>query len=289
MPSGAEHDRFLRRMAPLLDVAWRKYRRRQSRRGLGSRLLARGVDLESYGEILEDEPEERERLLLAMRVTVSRFFRDPVVWDDLCRIVVPDLLARLDEGEALRVWCAGCACGEEPYSVAILWSRLAESLRAGRALEVLATDVDEQTLERARNGVYPRASIRGVPGPVEEAFELLDGDRVRLREPLRRAVRFARADLLADPPPRGRHLVLCRYLAFTYYLGERLHHAAGALRQSLVDGGALVIGAKERVPEVVRSGLEHWPNARCVLRKGRDSQKDPRAPELLKAPPDLHG
>ena len=64
--------------------------------------------------------------------------------------------------------------------------------------------------------------------------------------------------------------MLCRYLAFTYYRGERLHHTAGALRQSLVDGGALVIGAKERVPEAVRSGLDHWPNASCVLRRSRE-------------------
>jgi len=271
--TGAEHDRFLRRMAPILDVAWRKYRRRQSRRGLQSRLAARGVDLAAYAEILAREAEERERLLLAMRVTVSRFYRDRQVWSGLARAVIPSLLRTFGEDATLRVWSAGCACGEEPYSVAVLWARLPSSVTHGRSLEVLATDVDEAALGRARAGVYPRSSTRLVPPPHDEVFEPVSAqadrrDRVRVRGAVRRSVRFARRDLLTDPPPVGRHLVLCRYLPFTYYQGRRLLRAVEILAGALVEGGALVVGAKESVPEAVMDGVfEPWPDAPCVYRK----------------------
>lgn len=270
--AASAHDGFLRRMAPLLDIAWRKYRRRQSHRGLQRRLAARGVDLAEYAEILARDAAERERLVLAMRVTVSRFYRDPPVWGDLARVVLPDLLQRLGEDETLRVWSAGCACGEEPYSIAILWSRLPLSVRQGRRLQVLATDVDEEALGRGRDGIYPRSSVRQVPAPREDVLQSVLAEparphRVRVREALRGVVRFARHDLLEDPPPEGMHLVLCRYLAFTYYRGERLRRATRALASALDEGGALVVGAKESMAETGTLLFEPWPNVRCVYRK----------------------
>jgi chemotaxis methyl-accepting protein methylase len=265
--SGAEYDRFLRELAPRVGIEWRKYRRRQSRRGLLSRLKDLGLDdLESYRERLFADPGEAERLVAALRVTVTRFLRDPEVWSELVEIVLPELLAALPAGAPLRAWSAGCCGGEEPYTLSLLWEGLPPGLRAGRELEILATDIDEEVLERARSALFPASAVRRFPGALRETGFEEEGSRLRVAGPVRGRVSFVRSDLLADPPPEGCHLVLCRYLAFTYYRGERLARAAGALLAALDPAGALVTGTREPRPPELEPRFEPWPGASRVYR-----------------------
>lgn len=264
---GAEYDRFLRELASELGIDWRKYRRRQSRRGLLSRLRALGMsELEAYRECLREDPDERERLVQALRVTVTRFLRDPPVWSELTGTVLPALLRGLARGGTLRAWSAGCCGGEEPYTLALLWEGLPRSARAGRELEILATDIDEEVLERAREARYPAAVIRGFPSALREIGFEGKGSRRRLAGRIRERVRFEQSDLLLDPPPGDRALVLCRYLAFTYYRGARLSRAADALLDSLAPGGALVTGAQEPKPPELDARFEPWPGTARVFR-----------------------
>jgi chemotaxis methyl-accepting protein methylase len=244
------------------------YRRRQSRRGFLARLRALGLsDLEGYRERLLSDPAEGERLVTALRVTVTRFLRDPPVWRDLAETVLPALLEGLPAGEPLRAWSAGCCGGEEPYTLALLWEGLPPALREGRELEVLATDLDEEVLARGREARYPARALRAFPPALRRAGLEGEGSLLQISAGVRRRVGFARADLLQDPPPRGRRLVLCRYLAFTYYQGERHRRAVEALLAALEPGGALVLGAKEQLPDALHERLEPWPGVACVLRR----------------------
>jgi chemotaxis methyl-accepting protein methylase len=265
--SGAEYDRFLRALAPELGIDWRKYRRRQSRRGLLARLSALGLgDLDSYRDRLLSDPGEAERLIAALRVTVTRFLRDPEVWSELVEVVLPELLRGLPSKAALRAWSVGCCGGEEPYTLALLWEGLPRSLRAGHGLKILATDLDEAVLSRARAARYPASATRSLPGELREVGFEGEGRRLRVADRIRRRVRLEKADLLVDPPPTGCRLVLCRYLAFTYYRGERLARASAALLASLAPGGALVTGTREPRPPELDSRFEPWPGTTRVFR-----------------------
>lgn len=258
---GAQHERFLRSHAELLGIEWRKYRRRQSRRGLLGRLDARGLgrDLEAYGRLLEQEPDEREALVGAMHVTVSRFYRDPEVWRGLEGEGLPWLAAKRPPGSTLRAWSVGCASGEEPYSLAIAWSRIDPGLREGRSLSILATDLDPVVLGRAREGVYDRGSLRDLPPAAREhAFDALPDGRFRLRSAWRVGVEFRQADLLVDEPPENVDLVLCRYLMLTYYRGARLEAALDRLERATAPAGLIVVGRREPLPPEALGRLRRW-------------------------------
>jgi chemotaxis protein methyltransferase CheR len=206
----------------------------------------------AYRAFVAAHPEERTVLEDLCRVHVSRFHRDRPVFDALRARVLP-ALAR-DAGSLLRVWCAGCAAGEEPYTIALIWQlALAAQLPATR-LEVLATDADPASLERARRACYPPSSLRELPrGWQEQAFVPGPGGPC-LKAELRAAVELRQADLRRDTPDGPFQLILCRNLAFTYFAEADQREVAARLESLLAPGGALLIGAKERLPEP-RPGL----------------------------------
>jgi chemotaxis protein methyltransferase CheR len=155
----------------------------------------------------------------------------------------------------LRAWSAGCASGEEAYTVALLWP----------AVDVLATDVHPAVLERARRGAYAASSLREL-APAERARAFTSrGSAHVVRPEISARVTVARHDL-RDPPPDGPFdLVLCRNVAFTYFDEARrravLAHMASAVRA----GGALVIGLHEALPE--SPSFAPWPGTRAVYRR----------------------
>jgi chemotaxis protein methyltransferase CheR len=265
----SDFERLLQEVAPRLGIVWQKYRRRQSRRGLRSRLTALGLgdDLEAYRRRLLADVGEQERLVAAMRVTVSRFYRDRRVWRGLDQVVLPQLRASLEPGAPLRAWSVGCACGEEPYTLALLWSATPGLCQRARPLEVLATDIDERVLRRAARGMYDQERLDDLPRSLRAPGWSHSQGQARLGCPIRRQVRFARRDLLHDVVPQDQHLILCRYLVFTYYRGERLARAVRILLSALSPGGALVIGERETPPPELASTLEPWPGAPSVYRR----------------------
>jgi len=243
---------FLQWALPRLGLSWPGFRnvRRQVCRRISRRLDELGLaDPAAYRSHLEEHPGEWAHLDGLCRITISRFWRDRAVFDSLRDLVLPAL------GPAVRCWSAGCASGEEPYSLVLA------AADAGVAIEVLATDVDPALLERARRARYPESSLRDLPGDVRaRAFE--NGClRLEHREP----VSFRLHDVRADPPPGQFDLVLCRNLAFTYFGEDAQRSVAASLRASLRPGGALVVGSHEEPPEGL---FEPWLPRHGVWRRG---------------------
>ena len=255
---------FLRWALPSLGLRWAGFRRprRQVCRRIERRYRELGLpDLRAYRDRLAVDPAEWDRLESLCRVTISRFFRDREVMRVLERQVLPEL-ARLPgaagRGE-VAVWSAGCGAGEEPYSLAII-GRLAPSLRGVR-LRILGTDTDAHQLGRARRAVYRASSLRDVPPAwLEAAFEAVGDDSWRLRRTYRRGIELALGDLRREAPAGPFHLVLCRNLAFTYMAERPQREVLGRIRQRLVPGGALVLGAHERLPGS-SAGFAAWRRA----------------------------
>ena len=270
-------DSFLREACPPLDLEWRKYRRRAARHGVEGRL--RELGLGAYGDYLEHlraDPREAALLPDLMRVTVSCFFREEGEWQDLRERILPGLLAKLPEGGSLSAWSAGCCGGEEPYTLAIVWLEHLQPLHPGLSLEIIATDIDAASLERARRALYRPETLREVPPEIRGRWFSREDDRWLLDGRARGLVKLGKGNILTDPPPLGVDLLLCRYLAFTYYRGERLLAVAGRLREALRPGGILMVGAKEQLSAPLLELFEPVPGSRVFYRRrgeGREAGK----------------
>jgi chemotaxis methyl-accepting protein methylase len=241
------YDSFVRRALPAYDLNWRKYRRRQSRRGVHERMNELGLPAyEDYLAYLGAHPEEAEVLIERMRVTVTRFFRDRRCWEDLAEHALPDL-ANSSDG-LLRALSVGCAGGEEPYSLAMLWLERFADRYPDEGLEILALDMDRASLDRARAGLYPPGSLKEADPGLRQKYFVPEKGMMRLDASVRDMVRFQRREVAREPLPHGFDLVLCRYLFFTYFTGKRLRRAAEELHDCLRPGGLLMTGRKEEVP-----------------------------------------
>jgi chemotaxis protein methyltransferase CheR len=260
---------FLQWALPHLGMRWAGFRkvRRQVCKRLGRRLTELGLsDLDAYRALLDRDPEEWARLEVLTHITISRFHRDRGTFAFLEAEVLPALADGQRVG-ALRAWSAGCASGEEAYTLAIMWELgLAERFPTV-TLRILATDVEETMLARARRGCYGASSLRELPERWRTAAFVSRGREFCLRDGFRECVTFARHDVLRAPPPgQGFDLVLCRNLAFTYFddAGQRV--AAAHLGRALRTGGALVLGRHETLPAGV-GGFSRWSPHEGVYRR----------------------
>jgi chemotaxis methyl-accepting protein methylase len=261
-------DAFLRRACPPLDLEWRKYRRRAARHRVQARMAALGLtEYEDYLDRLASDPDEAAGLADLMLITVSRFFREAPRWKTLEEQVLPQLLASAGNRPCLRAWSAGCAGGEEPYTLALLWSATLQAAHPHRKLEILASDIDRSSLERAERAVYHPSSLKEVPAPILKKWFAPNNDHWQLGPGLKASVQFRRQNFLTCPPPGIFDLVLARYLPFTYYRAERRLEAVRRLWQALRPGGALMIGAKEGLGERERQFFAPWPGAEGFFRR----------------------
>jgi chemotaxis protein methyltransferase CheR len=262
---------FLQWALPKLGLAWSGYRkvRGQVCKRVAHRLRQLELaDTRQYAAYLESHAGEWPALAALCSVSISRFCRDRGVFECLGARVLPELAhAALARGASrLECWSAGCASGEEPYTLALQW-RLALGPRfPGLCIRVLGTDIDAALIERARTGCYKASSLKELSVEWrEQAFERRSG-LCCLGPEFREGVEFERRDLLAEAPPRTFDLVLCRNLAFTYFSADRARSALERIVANLRPGGALVIGAQERLPGEV-PGLAAWPGCRAVFRR----------------------
>lgn len=265
----AECVAFLQWALPRLGLRWPGFRkvRRQVRKRLARRLGTLGLPtLAAYRARLADDPAEWQVLDGLCRITISRFYRDRAVFDALARQVLPALAVRAaGDGRPVRCWSAGCASGEEAYSLKMLWDLdLGEAERAP-GLEVTGTDAGDDLLARARRGCYAPGSLKDVPAHWRaQAFEARDGlFCVRARH--RAGVRFVRQDLRHRAPEGPFDLVLCRNLAFTYFEPELQAAVLARIAGAMAAGGYLAIGNHERLPHA--HGFAPVTGAPCLHRR----------------------
>jgi chemotaxis protein methyltransferase CheR len=205
----------------------------------------------AYRAFVETHAEERAVLEELCRVHVSRFYRDRAVFDALGSRILPTLAVRASAGGALRIWSAGCAAGEEPYTIALIWRHVLAQRFPDLRLQVVATDVDAASLERARIACYPPSSLKELPRGWRDATFVARGQRMCLDDAIRGAVELRREDIRKQTPEPPFHLILCRNGPFTYFPEPVQRNVAARMASLLVPGGALVVGCHERAPDGV--------------------------------------
>src|SRR5919197_995170 len=229
------------------------YKRSSLERRIRKRMQEIGVGTCSeYQDHLEVHPDGFRELFNTICINVTGFFRDKESWDYLVADILPPLIAAIPAREPGRVWCAGCASGEEAYTTAIVLAEALGLQRYAERVKIYATDVDDDALATARQGTYPRERLDEVsPELVERYFEE-NGGGLTFRKDLRRTVIFGRNDLVQDAPISRIDLLLCRN-TLMYFNAEAQARIVRRLHFALDGGGVLVLGKSEML--ITRSTL----------------------------------
>ena len=247
-------------------VDFSRYRHETVARGVANRMAARGCESAvAYLPHVGYEPEECEAFLAELAINVSSFFRNPMVYEILGQRLIPELLEekRREGRREVWVWSAGCAMGEEPYSVAILLHEAIQADNSRWTVHVFATDINEKVLDYARSGIYPEERLQDAKmGIVLKYFSTCPGG-YELASEIRNRVVFSRDDLTspalaapADSVFGAFDLVLCRNVLI-YMDSDLAGDVYRKLHRSLNPGGYLVLGEAETLaPEL------HGPTTR---------------------------
>ena len=202
-----------------------------------------------YVGYLRENPHELDLLFKELLIGVTSFFRDPAVWETLRSSTLPELLEQHPEGKALRAWVPACSSGEEAYALAIVFK---EALQAGKlgkriALQIYATDIDPDAIEKARKGVYPKnISADMSPQWLEKYFVVDESGGYRISKEIREMVIFAPHNVVSDPPFIKLDILTCRNLLI--YFGPQLQKKLLPLfHYALNRDGILLLGSAESV------------------------------------------
>lgn len=233
------------------------YKEKCLRRRIAVRMRARGVhSFDDYGRLLDQDAREYELLLDALTINVTKFYRNAETWSALLRPHLADLW-RARQGH-LRAWSAGCASGEEPFTLAVLFAETARLAGKGEGLagvRVDATDIDRQSLERCAAASYPATAFTEMPDELVRRYFSADVPR-RPNEEIRRVVHVATHDLTRQPPPRPPYdLIACRNVVI-YFDRTTQERLFDEFAQALSPGGILVLGKVETLLGPARQRLE---------------------------------
>ncbi len=249
-------DRILAELNRVQGIDLRGYRRSTLERRLAHRLAQIGeADEDAYIHRLQTDPDEPTRLIDSFAINASSFFRDPIVFEILAQSVLPGIIEakRRRGSREIRAWSAGCAAGEEAYSVAILLHEvLGDELKEWNCL-IFATDIDQRPLQAASDGIFPRESLEQIRLGLLDRYFTPEGNAYRLRHSVRKMVRFSRDDLTSPERTSPAEsvfgtfdLVLCRNVLI-YFNPDLQKKVLERLTSSLVVGGHLILGSSESI------------------------------------------
>ena len=239
-------DRFLEKLHRSRGVDFRSYKKPTIQRRLGRRMAATDCgSIEEYSRYLEEYPEEYRRLINTFLIKVTEFFRDPELFEYLKEEVLPGLIEEAREkGNQLRIWSAGCATGEEAYSLAILVSEVLGREAGLFNVRIFATDIAEDAVNFARRGIYPPSALDGLSEEQVGRYFVEEEGSYQVKKQIRGMIIFGEHDLAQRSPFPQIDLVVSRNVLI-YFSNELQRRALQLFAYSLRDGGYLVMGKAE--------------------------------------------
>ena len=198
----------------------------------------------NYQDYLEVHPDEFKALFNTILINVTAFFRDPLAWEYLAKEIIPNILKNKQKNEQIRIWSAGCASGEEAYTLAIILAEILGIDDFRHRVKIYATDIDEEALNQARQASYSARNIHAVPLELRDKYFDLSNEKYIFQQDLRRAVIFGRHDLLQDAPISRLDLLVCRN-TLMYFNSETQGRIINRFHFALNDHGYLFLGKAE--------------------------------------------
>ncbi|MEM1137894.1 MAG: CheR family methyltransferase, partial [Bacteroidota bacterium] len=201
--------------------------------------------IERYLKFIEDDPSELDKLFHTILIGVTNFFRDKEAFEELEKHL-SKIMASKEKGDQLRIWIAGCATGEEAYSIALLITKLVNGRLQDYNIQIFATDVDENAISIARKGIYSKEAIESVPEDIINNYLLRKGDTFEVIKPIRQLILFSKHDVSSNPPFLKLDLISCRNLLI-YFSQNLQKHVIPIFHYSLNPDGYLFLGKSETV------------------------------------------
>jgi two-component system CheB/CheR fusion protein len=202
--------------------------------------------INNYVRFLQENPQEVEILFKELLIGVTSFFRDTAVWEKLKVSILPELIKELPDGHIMRAWVTGCSTGEEAYSLAIVFKEAMEKIKKHKnlTLQIFATDLDRDAIEKARRGVFSSNITADVSPERLSRFFTVEGESFRMNTAIREMVVFAPQNVIKDPPFTKLDILTCRNMLI--YMESELQKKLIALfNYSLNPGGIMLLGTSE--------------------------------------------
>lgn len=244
-----DYQQFINNVKGKTGIDLSLYKEAQMKRRLTSLREKRGFsDFNEYYKILSKDQDLFEEFLQRMTINVSEFFRNPQRWEVLENKILPRLLAKQSK---IKTWSAACSTGEEPYSMMMM---LLKYLKPSQ-INLLATDLDEAILDRAKKAFYPDRSLKEVNQSMLQNYFINEHVGYRVKDDLKKMINFKRHNLLAEKFDDGYDLIVCRNVMI-YFTEEAKSVLYQKFSDALKPGGTLFVGSTEQIFNPQKYGLE---------------------------------
>ena len=237
-----DYEEFKKYVLKATTIDLNAYKERQMKRRIDALIERNRFDgYDSYSKALDTDKELLDQFVNYITINVSEFYRNPTLWKTLEDAIIPELIERF--GKNLKIWSAACSTGDEPYSLVMV---LAKKIPMSK-IKIIATDIDEQVLEKAKDGVYGASSLKGLPDEYKNKYFEKVGDKFyKISDEVKRCVEFKKSNLLKDPYPTACHLIVCRNVMI-YFTEEAKQDIYKKFNNSLVNDGCLFVGNTEQI------------------------------------------
>lgn len=226
----------------LSGIDLNSYKESQMKRRIDNFVLKYEVSCYSnFLELLKKDRDVYDKFVTYLTINVSEFYRNPAQWNTLASDVIPRLIKRF--GKRLTIWSAACSTGDEPYSLAMVMS----DFLPFHQIQIIATDLDNQVLDKARKGYYSEKSLKGLPQKYKDKFIQVDDMGIcKVSNELKSCITFKQHDLLKDSYPQGVHMIVCRNVMI-YFTEEAKDEIYKKFAASLCKDGILFVGSTEQI------------------------------------------
>lgn len=236
-----KYEEFKADVLKLTKIDLNYYKEKQMRRRIDTLANKNGAkSYEEYIQMIKSDKEKFEQFVNFLTINVSEFYRNPDQWKLMDQQVIPKLIK--EQRKPIKIWSAACSTGDEPYSLAMAFSKhipLSD-------IKILATDIDKQVIEHAKVGLYSEKSIAGVPADLKKKYFTQIGNSYQISDDIKKCVTFKEHNLLKDVYPKDYDLILCRNVVI-YFTDEAKDMIYKNFYGSLKSKGVLFIGSTEQI------------------------------------------
>lgn len=236
-----DYEYFIKEVEKLTKIDLSAYKQNQMKRRIDALIAKHKIDgYEPYVKVLKTDRVKFDEFVDYITINVSEFYRNPEQWKFLTEKVFPELVNNF--GQNLKIWSAACSTGDEPYSLVMALSDFVPLNK----IQIMATDINSQVIEKAKIGLYSEKSIASVPEAKKKEFFTKNGNFYQISDKVKKCVTFKEHNLLKDPYPTGMHLIVCRNVLI-YFTEEAKDEVFQKYYYSLADKGVLFIGSTEQI------------------------------------------